>query len=438
MFRGGVLLIERRRLLWGLTLIAPPSAAAAPAAETEFLSPHFSYHQSQSTARPRAAMDTHDYRSSVLDPLAYHHHHHHHHLAGGGSGGRMCPPSPTGGCYGPPGSRGGTGGSYPPLQPLPPIGSVSEKFVNGTFGFMTNGSMSEMDGSYGGGGSGYKANGIHPSQPHPQTTHPHHHHQHHHHSMTSNSAAGGGFVHGLGVSPSNSMYMVGAGTNGIYGHQGQASSLYGSPAYGHLPGTHKQDKGLLSMSQSTPYDPYTRGVLPLPAAVPSSSSSSRILQSSSSPNPYTTNLFSLHCSPPRGASLRLGPGTLRERSSPTGFDELSGKGGHHHQHHHHHHLEMEEINTKDLAQKISSELKRYSIPQAVFAQRVLCRSQGTLSDLLRNPKPWSKLKSGRETFRRMWKWLQEPEFQRMSALRLAGKLTGTQTVSSSFKYSANT
>ena len=59
--------------------------------------------------------------------------------------------------------------------------------------------------------------------------------------------------------------------------------------------------------------------------------------------------------------------------------------------------------------------------QAVFAQRVLCRSQGTLSDLLRNPKPWSKLKSGRETFRRMYKWLEEPEFQRMSALRLAGK-----------------
>ncbi|CAH0562254.1 unnamed protein product [Brassicogethes aeneus] len=82
--------------------------------------------------------------------------------------------------------------------------------------------------------------------------------------------------------------------------------------------------------------------------------------------------------------------------------------------------DVEEINTKELAQRISAELKRYSIPQAIFAQRVLCRSQGTLSDLLRNPKPWSKLKSGRETFRRMWKWLQEPEFQRMSALRLAG------------------
>ncbi|XP_049499138.1 one cut domain family member 3 [Panthera uncia] len=78
-----------------------------------------------------------------------------------------------------------------------------------------------------------------------------------------------------------------------------------------------------------------------------------------------------------------------------------------------------QINTKEVAQRITAELKRYSIPQAIFAQRILCRSQGTLSDLLRNPKPWSKLKSGRETFRRMWKWLQEPEFQRMSALRLA-------------------
>ncbi|XP_078485766.1 transcription factor protein isoform X2 [Ciona intestinalis] len=81
--------------------------------------------------------------------------------------------------------------------------------------------------------------------------------------------------------------------------------------------------------------------------------------------------------------------------------------------------QIEEVNTKEVASKITQELKRYSIPQAIFAQRVLCRSQGTLSDLLRNPKPWSKLKSGRETFRRMWKWLQEPEFQRMSSLRLA-------------------
>lgn len=94
--------------------------------------------------------------------------------------------------------------------------------------------------------------------------------------------------------------------------------------------------------------------------------------------------------------------------------------------------DCEELNTKELAQRVSAELKRYSIPQAVFAQRVLCRSQGTLSDLLRNPKPWSKLKSGRETFRRMWKWLQEPEYQRMSALRLAGKYLQNTTSENKF------
>jgi hypothetical protein len=102
--------------------------------------------------------------------------------------------------------------------------------------------------------------------------------------------------------------------------------------------------------------------------------------------------------------------TLKSTPSSNNNNTGGGAGG-----------EAEEINTKDLAQRISAELKRYSIPQAIFAQRVLCRSQGTLSDLLRNPKPWSKLKSGRETFRRMQKWLAEPEFQRMSSLRLAGK-----------------
>uniref|UniRef100_A0A8C5UEQ2 One cut homeobox 3 n=1 Tax=Malurus cyaneus samueli TaxID=2593467 RepID=A0A8C5UEQ2_9PASS len=99
----------------------------------------------------------------------------------------------------------------------------------------------------------------------------------------------------------------------------------------------------------------------------------------------------------------------RERPAPGPGSQPGGSG------------QVEEINTKEVAQRITAELKRYSIPQAIFAQRILCRSQGTLSDLLRNPKPWSKLKSGRETFRRMWKWLQEPEFQRMSALRLAGR-----------------
>jgi hypothetical protein len=77
-----------------------------------------------------------------------------------------------------------------------------------------------------------------------------------------------------------------------------------------------------------------------------------------------------------------------------------------------------EINTRELAQRINSELKQYGIPQSVFAQKVLGRSQGTLSDLLRNPKPWSKLKAGRETFARMWKWLQEPDADRVTTLKL--------------------
>lgn len=74
------------------------------------------------------------------------------------------------------------------------------------------------------------------------------------------------------------------------------------------------------------------------------------------------------------------------------------------------------IDTKDLCKRIAYELKQHSIPQAIFAERILCRSQGTLSDLLRNPKPWNKLKSGRETFRRMFNWVQQPLHVRLSIL----------------------
>ncbi|ESO08030.1 hypothetical protein HELRODRAFT_151232, partial [Helobdella robusta] len=83
-----------------------------------------------------------------------------------------------------------------------------------------------------------------------------------------------------------------------------------------------------------------------------------------------------------------------------------------------------ELNTKEIATKVNNELKKFSIPQAVFAEKVLGRSQGTLSDLLRNPKPWSKLKSGRETFRRMLKWLDQSEENKMVALRNGGSSSG--------------
>ena len=85
-------------------------------------------------------------------------------------------------------------------------------------------------------------------------------------------------------------------------------------------------------------------------------------------------------------------------------------------------LDLEEIDTKDVAEKVSMELKKYNISQVLFAQKILDRSQGTLSDLLRNPKPWTKLKSGRETFGRMLKWLNEPENERLSPLGVTGLL----------------
>jgi len=157
------------------------------------------------------------------------------------------------------------------------------------------------------------------------------------------------------------------------------------------------------MSPTHSYEPYPRSL----TTTPSRGHSPMKIKQCDSPIPMMQGSNGMHLSP---TGMDNSPHSLHSGSSPQHQGmEQNGK-------------EIEEINTKELAQRISSELKRYSIPQAVFAQRVLCRSQGTLSDLLRNPKPWSKLKSGRETFRRMWKWLQEPEFQRMSALRLAACL----------------
>lgn len=65
----------------------------------------------------------------------------------------------------------------------------------------------------------------------------------------------------------------------------------------------------------------------------------------------------------------------------------------------------EELDTVDIARRILSELKERCIPQTALAEKILARSQGTLSDLLRMPKPWSVMKNGRATFQRMSNWL---------------------------------
>lgn len=353
-------------------------------------------------------MDTVDYRSEMLEPLAQYHHGGHLHGGsggggGGGSGGRLSP-SPTGGYYCP-----STNGTYATLQPLPPIGTVSDKFVNGGFGF-------EMDSPYGPGIYKYdKLSAMHPV---------HHHHPHSHHQiMSGGSGAGSGFIGAGNATPSSSMASHNGYSHpqGIGGYPGGA----GTPGVGYPPGhcgllppsSHKQESKLMALHhQGSVYDHYS--------SAPASAGAHLLQMTGPVATPFNGHMFSIHGSPPsRSAGAASHPlmGSLRADHRCVTADVrgsgLTVKS----------HSDLEEINTKDLAQKISSELKRYSIPQAVFAQRVLCRSQGTLSDLLRNPKPWSKLKSGRETFRRMWKWLQEPEFQRMSALRLAGKITGTYT-----------
>lgn len=258
-----------------------------------------------------------------------------------------------------------------PLQPLPPISTVSDKFghvsspnVSGSFTLMpqniNNGGIMDMT-TYG----------------------------HRYHDKLSM---------GMNMGPTlGATAMTMMSTNNINYQQSPLNYGYAQNGLG---ATVKSEH--IKMGSPT-FDSYGSSPMRLPVDHPGSPLHS--------PNPVTPMMVpinGLHSAPtpsPHSESPQ------RDRPT-TSLDLQKGQ------------QEVEEINTKELAQRISSELKRYSIPQAVFAQRVLCRSQGTLSDLLRNPKPWSKLKSGRETFRRMWKWLQEPEFQRMSALRLAGKLFG--------------
>ena len=269
----------------------------------------------------------------------------------------------------------------------------------------------------------------------------------------------------LGMSPPHSVYTVGhSQNNGLHSMQQPSPGTLSpqpQPAY-HQNGLHSPHKPM----SPNPYDYTSRNNLD-PQSPHDLSPNSSNLETDQSPSSEAATSYSqtYHTSqatpltsannPRLNGLASVSPHTISpvpqaSPSLPHHHRELSPPSPHtiphpspilppttilHHPNLHHQHApslkspnsttssngEIEEINTKELAQRISAELKRYSIPQAIFAQRVLCRSQGTLSDLLRNPKPWSKLKSGRETFRRMWKWLQEPEFQRMSALRLAGR-----------------
>ncbi|KAB0342597.1 hypothetical protein FD754_019523 [Muntiacus muntjak] len=300
----------------------------------------------------------------------YHHHHRapEHSLAG------PLHPTMTMACETPPGmSMPTTYTTLTPLQPLPPISTVSDKF--------------------------------------PHHHHHHHHHHPHHHQRLAGNVSGSFTLmrDERGLASMNNLYtpyhkdvagmgqslspLSGSGLGGIH------NSQQGLPHYAH-PGAAMPTDKMLTPNGFEAHHPAMLG-----------------RHGEQHLTPTSAGMVPINGLPPHHPHAHLNAqghgqllGTAREPNpSVTGAQVSNGSNS----------GQMEEINTKEVAQRITTELKRYSIPQAIFAQRVLCRSQGTLSDLLRNPKPWSKLKSGRETFRRMWKWLQEPEFQRMSALRLA-------------------
>ncbi|CAO4366737.1 unnamed protein product [Caenorhabditis nigoni] len=71
------------------------------------------------------------------------------------------------------------------------------------------------------------------------------------------------------------------------------------------------------------------------------------------------------------------------------------------------------LDTKILGDSILQELETKKIPQTIFARRVANRAQGTVSELLRNPKPWDCVKSGRGVYVRLFNWYQLPVEQRM-------------------------
>ncbi|NWT21480.1 ONEC2 protein, partial [Vireo altiloquus] len=217
----------------------------------------------------------------------------------------------------PPGmGMSGTYTTLTPLQPLPPISAVSDKFHH----------------------------------PH---AHPHAHHHHHHHQRLPGSA-GGGFAlmrDERGLPAVNSLYgpykevpAVGQSLsplgNGLGPLPGAQQGLHGYGPPGH-------DK-MLSPNFEAHAAMLARGEQHLPRGLGTPPAMLPPLNGAHHPAPPGPP-------PPHGPALPAG----RERPPPAAGPQGSGAG------------QLEEINTKEVAQRITAELKRYSIPQAIFAQRVL-------------------------------------------------------------------
>ena len=78
-------------------------------------------------------------------------------------------------------------------------------------------------------------------------------------------------------------------------------------------------------------------------------------------------------------------------------------------------ISLDSLDTVHVSNVVRQLLAQHNIGQRVFARCVLNLSQGTVSELLSKPKPWSKLtEKGKESYRKMWTWAQSEE----SILRL--------------------
>ncbi|KAG6932967.1 cut like homeobox 2, partial [Chelydra serpentina] len=74
-----------------------------------------------------------------------------------------------------------------------------------------------------------------------------------------------------------------------------------------------------------------------------------------------------------------------------------------------------EVDTLELTRQVKEKLAKNGICQRIFGEKVLGLSQGSVSDMLSRPKPWSKLtQKGREPFIRMQLWLTDQLCQGIS------------------------
>ncbi|ETE71608.1 Homeobox protein cut-like 2, partial [Ophiophagus hannah] len=74
-----------------------------------------------------------------------------------------------------------------------------------------------------------------------------------------------------------------------------------------------------------------------------------------------------------------------------------------------------EVDTLELTRQVKEKLAKNGICQRIFGEKVLGLSQGSVSDMLSRPKPWSKLtQKGREPFIRMQLWLSDQLGQNIS------------------------